>query len=97
MLKEEYEDWMSIDVDIPVAATPIDLKNFQAVCQQDQAINVDVSDGDEFSSLYLGRFKAYDPISFERSPVSSPHAKIKTPQLNHQTVLVYYHHHPHHY
>ncbi|GBM77224.1 hypothetical protein AVEN_260604-1 [Araneus ventricosus] len=47
LLKEEYEDWISIDVDIPVATTSIDLEIFQAVCQQDQAINVDDSDGDK--------------------------------------------------
>ncbi|GBM96046.1 hypothetical protein AVEN_111440-1 [Araneus ventricosus] len=49
------------------------------------------------SSLYLGRFEAYGPIFFERSPVSSSTCKeIKTPQLNHRAVLVH-HHHPHHY
>ncbi|GBN83108.1 hypothetical protein AVEN_18804-1 [Araneus ventricosus] len=38
---------MSIDVDIPVAATLTDLEFCQAVCEQDQAINVDNSDRDE--------------------------------------------------
>ncbi|GBM44426.1 hypothetical protein AVEN_202966-1 [Araneus ventricosus] len=45
--KEEYEEWMSIDEDIPVAATLTDLEIYQAVCQQDQTIKVDDSDGDE--------------------------------------------------
>ncbi|GBM82080.1 hypothetical protein AVEN_97990-1 [Araneus ventricosus] len=45
--EEEYEEWMSIDEDIPVAATLADLEVCQAVCQQDQAVNVDDSDGDE--------------------------------------------------
>ncbi|GBN10765.1 hypothetical protein AVEN_135957-1 [Araneus ventricosus] len=40
MQEEEYEEWMSIDEDIPVAATLTDLK----ICQ---AIKVDDSDGDE--------------------------------------------------
>ncbi|GBO37292.1 hypothetical protein AVEN_105109-1 [Araneus ventricosus] len=44
MLKEE---WMSIYEDIPVAATPTDLEICQAVCEQDQAINVDDTDGDK--------------------------------------------------
>ncbi|GBM36564.1 hypothetical protein AVEN_200119-1 [Araneus ventricosus] len=47
MQKEEYEEWMSIDDDIPVAATRTDLEIFQAVCKQEQAITVDDSDGDE--------------------------------------------------
>ncbi|GBM18700.1 hypothetical protein AVEN_8997-1 [Araneus ventricosus] len=47
MQKEEYEEWMSIDEDIPVAATLTDLEICQAVCEQDQAIKVDDSDGDE--------------------------------------------------
>ncbi|GBL95835.1 hypothetical protein AVEN_114119-1 [Araneus ventricosus] len=38
--KEEYEQWMSIDEDIPVAATLTDLEIYQA-------IKVDDSDGDE--------------------------------------------------
>ncbi|GBM07642.1 hypothetical protein AVEN_228145-1 [Araneus ventricosus] len=45
MLKGEYEEWMSIDVDIPVAITLIDLEIFQAVSEQDQAMNVHDSDG----------------------------------------------------
>ncbi|GBM18563.1 hypothetical protein AVEN_100637-1, partial [Araneus ventricosus] len=40
MQKEEYEEWMSIDEDIPVAATLTVLE----ICQ---AIKVDDSDGDE--------------------------------------------------
>ncbi|GBM68069.1 hypothetical protein AVEN_147193-1 [Araneus ventricosus] len=38
---------MSIDKDIPVAATLTDLEICQAVCEQDQAIKVDDSGGDE--------------------------------------------------
>ncbi|GBM76748.1 hypothetical protein AVEN_86322-1 [Araneus ventricosus] len=37
---------MSIDEDIPIAATLTDLEIYQAVCEQDQAIKVD-SNGDE--------------------------------------------------
>ncbi|GBN00896.1 hypothetical protein AVEN_274076-1 [Araneus ventricosus] len=40
MQEEEYEEWMSIDEDIPVAATLTDLE----ICQ---VIKVDDSDGDE--------------------------------------------------
>ncbi|GBM27940.1 hypothetical protein AVEN_146161-1 [Araneus ventricosus] len=40
MQKEEYKEWMSIDDDIPVAATLTDLE----ICQ---AIKADASDGDE--------------------------------------------------
>ncbi|GBN46019.1 hypothetical protein AVEN_74990-1 [Araneus ventricosus] len=47
MQKEEYEEWMSIDEDIPVAVTLTDLEICQAVCEQDQAVKVDNSDGDE--------------------------------------------------
>ncbi|GBN58514.1 hypothetical protein AVEN_65998-1 [Araneus ventricosus] len=47
MLKKEYEKLMSIDEDIPVAATLTGLEICEAVCGQDQAINVDDSDGDE--------------------------------------------------
>ncbi|GBN31479.1 hypothetical protein AVEN_41967-1 [Araneus ventricosus] len=47
MQKEEHEEWMSINEDIPVAATLTDLEIFQVVCEQDQAIKVDDSDGDE--------------------------------------------------
>ncbi|GBN46907.1 hypothetical protein AVEN_57577-1 [Araneus ventricosus] len=48
MEKEEYEEWMSIDEDIPVAATLTDLEICQVVCKQDQAlIKVDDSYGDE--------------------------------------------------
>ncbi|GBM80384.1 hypothetical protein AVEN_77637-1 [Araneus ventricosus] len=43
----QKEEWMSIDEDIPVAATPTDLEICQAVCEQDKAIKVDDSDGDE--------------------------------------------------
>ncbi|GBM08553.1 hypothetical protein AVEN_69770-1 [Araneus ventricosus] len=48
MQNEEYEEWMSIDEDIPVAATLTNLEICQAVCEQDQAIKVNDSDGDEF-------------------------------------------------
>ncbi|GBM56283.1 hypothetical protein AVEN_241745-1 [Araneus ventricosus] len=47
MQKEEYEEWMSIDEDIPLAATIMDLEICQAVCEQDQAIKVNYSVGDE--------------------------------------------------
>ncbi|GBM56042.1 hypothetical protein AVEN_34740-1 [Araneus ventricosus] len=47
MQKEEYEEWISIDEDIPVAATLTGLEICQAACQQDQAINIDDSDEDE--------------------------------------------------
>ncbi|GBM85089.1 hypothetical protein AVEN_265407-1 [Araneus ventricosus] len=43
MQKEEYEEWMSIGEDIPVATTLTDLE----ITKQDQAIKVDHSDGDE--------------------------------------------------
>ncbi|GBM23833.1 hypothetical protein AVEN_91162-1 [Araneus ventricosus] len=39
---------MSIDKDIPVAATLTDLEICQVVSSQDQAIKVDDSDGDEY-------------------------------------------------
>ncbi|GBO39094.1 hypothetical protein AVEN_62298-1 [Araneus ventricosus] len=45
--KEENEDWMSIDEDIPVDGILTDFEICQAVCEQDQAIKVDDSDGDE--------------------------------------------------
>ncbi|GBN43791.1 hypothetical protein AVEN_157887-1 [Araneus ventricosus] len=47
MQKEEYEEWMSIDEDIPGAATLTDLEICQAVCEEDQAIKVDDSDRDD--------------------------------------------------
>ncbi|GBN02227.1 hypothetical protein AVEN_55484-1, partial [Araneus ventricosus] len=47
MQKEEYGEWVSIDEDIPVAATLTDLEICQVVCEQDRAIKVDDSDGDE--------------------------------------------------
>ncbi|GBM29403.1 hypothetical protein AVEN_253922-1 [Araneus ventricosus] len=43
----QNEEWMSLDDDIPVAAALTDLKICQAVCEQDQAIKVDDSDGNE--------------------------------------------------
>ncbi|GBM89110.1 hypothetical protein AVEN_190938-1 [Araneus ventricosus] len=45
--KEEYEEWMSIDEDIKLAATLTDLVICIAVCEQDQTIKVDDSYGDE--------------------------------------------------
>ncbi|GBN07268.1 hypothetical protein AVEN_241520-1 [Araneus ventricosus] len=48
MLKEEYEEWMSTDEDISVAATLSDLGIRQVVCEQDQAINFDDFNGDEW-------------------------------------------------
>ncbi|GBL62178.1 hypothetical protein AVEN_130421-1 [Araneus ventricosus] len=47
MQKEEYEEWMSIDEDIPLAATITDLEVSQDVFEQYQAIKVDISDGNE--------------------------------------------------
>ncbi|GBN11162.1 hypothetical protein AVEN_133849-1 [Araneus ventricosus] len=47
MLREESEEWVSIDEDIPVAAAVTDLEICQAVCEQDPSINVDDSNGDE--------------------------------------------------
>ncbi|GBN49877.1 hypothetical protein AVEN_210534-1 [Araneus ventricosus] len=47
MQKEEYEEWMSIDEDFPVAAALTDLEICQAVCEQNQAIEVDDFDGGE--------------------------------------------------
>ncbi|GBM25263.1 hypothetical protein AVEN_66064-1 [Araneus ventricosus] len=47
MQKEEYEELMSIDEDIPAAATLTDLEICQAVCEQYQAIQIDDPDGDE--------------------------------------------------
>ncbi|GBN31373.1 hypothetical protein AVEN_175073-1 [Araneus ventricosus] len=47
MKKEEYEEWMSIDEDIPIAAILKDLEILQVVCEQDKAIKVDDSDEDE--------------------------------------------------
>ncbi|GBO22353.1 hypothetical protein AVEN_23115-1 [Araneus ventricosus] len=47
MQKEENEEWIPIDEDIPVAATLTDVEICQAVCEQHQAIKVDDSNGDE--------------------------------------------------
>ncbi|GBN22784.1 hypothetical protein AVEN_74563-1 [Araneus ventricosus] len=44
MQKEEYEEWMSIEEDIPVAATITDLDIFS---KQNQAIRVDDPNGNE--------------------------------------------------
>ncbi|GBM89739.1 hypothetical protein AVEN_74760-1 [Araneus ventricosus] len=48
MRKEEYEEWESLDEDFPVVATLTDLEIRKAVCQQDQAIKVHDSDGEEW-------------------------------------------------
>ncbi|GBM32427.1 hypothetical protein AVEN_56614-1, partial [Araneus ventricosus] len=40
MQKEEYEEWMSIDEDIPEDTTLTDLEICQDVCKQYQAIKV---------------------------------------------------------
>ncbi|GBO14666.1 hypothetical protein AVEN_208394-1, partial [Araneus ventricosus] len=45
--KEEYEEWMSINEDIPVPVTLTDLEICQAVCEQDQALKVDYFNGDK--------------------------------------------------
>ncbi|GBN42952.1 hypothetical protein AVEN_38861-1 [Araneus ventricosus] len=47
MQKEEYEEWMPIDEDIPADTTLTDLEICQAVYEQDQAIKIDDSDGHE--------------------------------------------------
>ncbi|GBM02044.1 hypothetical protein AVEN_209740-1 [Araneus ventricosus] len=47
MQKEEYEEWVFIDEDIPATTTLTDLEICQPVCEQCQAIKVDDSDGDE--------------------------------------------------
>ncbi|GBO01263.1 hypothetical protein AVEN_42505-1 [Araneus ventricosus] len=47
MQKEVCEEWISIDEDIPVDVTQTDLEIFQSVCEQEQAIKVDDSDGDD--------------------------------------------------
>ncbi|GBL94668.1 hypothetical protein AVEN_83983-1 [Araneus ventricosus] len=39
-----YEEYMSIDKDIPLVATLTNLEICQDVCEQDQATNVDDSD-----------------------------------------------------
>ncbi|GBO02916.1 hypothetical protein AVEN_30095-1 [Araneus ventricosus] len=44
----QKEELMSIDEDIPVAATLTNLEICEAVCEQYQAIKVDDSDGDEY-------------------------------------------------
>ncbi|GBN32682.1 hypothetical protein AVEN_55928-1 [Araneus ventricosus] len=47
----QKEEWMSIDEDIPVAATLTDSEMCQAVCEQDQAIKADDSDDAEYRGL----------------------------------------------
>ncbi|GBM87277.1 hypothetical protein AVEN_184810-1 [Araneus ventricosus] len=44
---EKFEEGMSIEEDIPVVATLTDLEICQTVCEQDQVLKVDDSDGDE--------------------------------------------------
>ncbi|GBO26247.1 hypothetical protein AVEN_67077-1, partial [Araneus ventricosus] len=48
MLKEENEEWMPIDEDIPTDATLTDLEICQVVYEEDRVINVDDFDGDEW-------------------------------------------------
>ncbi|GBN66131.1 hypothetical protein AVEN_215812-1 [Araneus ventricosus] len=52
MQKEECEEWMSIDEDIPAATTLTNLEICKAGCEQYQAIEVDDSDGDECVEEY---------------------------------------------
>ncbi|GBL64363.1 hypothetical protein AVEN_86902-1, partial [Araneus ventricosus] len=47
MQKEEYEEWMSIDEDLPVSVTITDLETCQVIYEQDQAIKAEDSEGDE--------------------------------------------------
>ncbi|GBN66648.1 hypothetical protein AVEN_73420-1 [Araneus ventricosus] len=47
MQKEVYEEWLSIDEAIPLAATITDLEICQTICEQDQALKVDYSDREE--------------------------------------------------
>ncbi|GBN86092.1 hypothetical protein AVEN_212150-1 [Araneus ventricosus] len=44
ILKEQHEEWMFIDEDIPVIAILTDLQICHVVCEQDQAINIDDSE-----------------------------------------------------
>ncbi|GBM83744.1 hypothetical protein AVEN_272742-1, partial [Araneus ventricosus] len=44
---EEHEEWVSSEEGIPVAARLTDLEICQAVCEKEQAIEVDDSDGNE--------------------------------------------------
>ncbi|GBN23417.1 hypothetical protein AVEN_18830-1, partial [Araneus ventricosus] len=46
MQRKEYEE-SSNNEDIPVGATLTDLEIFQAVCDQNQKLKVDDSDGDK--------------------------------------------------
>ncbi|GBN96788.1 hypothetical protein AVEN_261320-1 [Araneus ventricosus] len=55
MLKEEYEEWMTIDGNIPVDAELPNLEFSQAVCEQDPAINIADSDGDNVLTKILQR------------------------------------------
>ncbi|GBM21970.1 hypothetical protein AVEN_69678-1 [Araneus ventricosus] len=55
MIKEEYEEWMAIDGNIPVAAELQNLEFRQAVCEQDPAINIVDSDGDNVLTKILQR------------------------------------------
>ncbi|GBN96740.1 hypothetical protein AVEN_214396-1 [Araneus ventricosus] len=47
MQKEEYEEWMSIDEDIPVVVILTYLEICRSVCEKDQGIKVDDSERDE--------------------------------------------------
>ncbi|GBN67119.1 hypothetical protein AVEN_220346-1 [Araneus ventricosus] len=52
MLKEVYEEWMSIDVDIPVAVSLTDLEICQAVCEL-ESIYIILLRGDKKRSNFL--------------------------------------------
>ncbi|GBN91646.1 hypothetical protein AVEN_182560-1 [Araneus ventricosus] len=55
MLKEEYEEWITIDGNIPVAAELQNWEFRQSVCEQDPAINIADSDGDNVLTKILER------------------------------------------
>ncbi|GBN05604.1 Dimethylaniline monooxygenase [N-oxide-forming] 5 [Araneus ventricosus] len=70
MQKEEYEEWMPIDEDIPVAATLTDLEICQVFCEEVQAIKVGDSDGDkcvEENTLCLKEEGIFQPGCFEKT------------------------------
>ncbi|GBN06505.1 hypothetical protein AVEN_149513-1 [Araneus ventricosus] len=67
MQKEEYEEWMSVDEDIPAAATLTDLEICQAICGQDQAVKVDDSDGDEIPPTKAEMRQVLDILKQHRS------------------------------
>ncbi|GBN67430.1 hypothetical protein AVEN_106648-1 [Araneus ventricosus] len=79
MQKEEYEEGMSIDEDIPVAATLTDLEIFQAVCGKDQEIKVGHSDGDECveENEYVEENKCVDENHPTKAEMRPQHRKKK--------------------